>query len=334
MTKKTFIDFCNIFIKAGDGGDGHTGFRREKYVPKGGPDGGDGGRGGSIIAKGSEHEFSLLDYTQRKHFRAKNGQPGGRRQKTGRSADDLVLCVPLGTVFRNKETGRPMGEIIENDQTLVLQEGGKGGLGNQHFATSTNQTPRKSTPGEIREGFWVQMELKLLADIGLVGFPNAGKSTFLSTITNAKPKIGNYAFTTLHPCIGVSRLKQDDSDTLIISDIPGLIEDVHKGVGLGIQFLRHIQRTQALLFILNGDPEHVESPLTQWHILQTELQNFDPTLMQKPMLIALNKIDLLPEEHIQKLQKDFAEKNLSIALISCHNKQGIHEIREKLHAIV
>ncbi|MCB0272250.1 MAG: GTPase ObgE [Bdellovibrionales bacterium] len=330
MTQKPFIDYVNVFIKAGDGGDGHVGFRREKFVPKGGPDGGDGGRGGSVIAVGSKDEYSLLEFKYLRHFRAKNGQKGGRSQKTGKSADDLFLKVPLGTVFKDKESQLLLGEIIEDGQTLVLQEGGKGGLGNQHFATSTNQAPQKATPGETKEGFWVQMELKLLADIGLVGFPNAGKSSLLACLTHAKPKIGDYPFTTLSPSIGVSNLIDQ---TLIISDIPGLIEDAHKGVGLGTQFLRHIQRTQMLLFVLNADPLFEKSPLEQYETLSNELYTFDPTLAEKPFLIVVNKIDLIEEETRKEIEQIFTKKNLHIHQISCHNKSGVVELQRKIHEI-
>lgn len=330
MRKRSFIDRVKVFIKAGDGGDGHVGFRREKFVPKGGPDGGDGGKGGDIIAMGTKDAFSLMDYQHKRHFRAKNGAHGGRSQKTGASASPIILKVPLGTVFQDAESGEVLGEIVEDGQEITLQKGGKGGLGNQHFATATNQTPRKATPGKKIEGKWIHMELKILADVGLVGFPNAGKSTLLSKITQARPKIGSYAFTTLNPVIGVSRM---DDNTLVISDIPGIIEDAHTGAGLGIEFLRHIARSRILLYVINADPHAELDPVAQYHALVQEIHAFDASLTERTFLVVLNKIDLIEEEVLQDIQKDFKKKNLPFLAISCHNNHGVQKLHKTLHEI-
>lgn len=330
MSEKSFIDFVKVFVKAGDGGDGCASFRREKFIPRGGPDGGDGGRGGDILAQGSQHLFSLMEYRFKRIFRAKNGGAGRKKQQTGKSADPMILPVPLGTVFKNIETGEVLGEIVDDQQTFLLQEGGKGGLGNQHFATSTNRAPRKCTDGEKREGFWIALELKILADVGLVGFPNAGKSTLLSKISKARPKIGAYPFTTLSPTIGVSML---DEKRLIISDIPGLIEGAHAGVGLGIQFLRHIQRCNTLLCLLNADPLAELTPLQQLKALEKEIKAFDPSLLKRNRLIVINKTDLLAEKEIKKLNAIFQKKNLPIVLISCFNGDGIDTLVHKIHAL-
>jgi len=332
MRKKKFIDFCHIFVQAGNGGDGHIGFRREKYVPKGGPDGGDGGRGGSIIAQGSKDMHSLLEYTFRRIFKAKHGKPGGRTQKTGAGADDIIIKVPLGTVFRDKLTQRTIGEITQQDQSIVLQEGGRGGLGNQHFATSTNQTPRKATPGDVREGFWLQVELRLLADLGLIGFPNAGKSTLLSKLTDAKPKTGDYPFTTISPNIGIS---QKDDHRILIGDMPGLIKDAYQGVGLGLKFLRHIQRTKALLFVLNGDPQFEHTPSVQLEILKNELASFDQFLIDKPCLVAINKVDLLKGIDTETLSQDFEETDAShLFFISSQTGYQLEKLRDALHELL
>jgi GTP-binding protein len=310
-----------------------VGFRREKFVPKGGPDGGDGGRGGDVIARGNHDMHSLMDYRFKRHFRAKHGQNGRGSQMTGASADPLILPVPLGTVFHDQESGKVLGEITAHDQELLLQAGGKGGLGNQHFKSSTNQAPRKATPGKKIEGFWLSMELKILADIGLVGFPNAGKSTFLQTVTQARPKIGDYAFTTLIPSIGVAELDGTDQ-RLIIADIPGIIEDAHQGVGLGLRFLRHIERCRGLLFLLNGDPIFEKDPIEQFEVLCHELEAYQKSILDRTMVVAINKSDLYDEKQWATWQKYFTKKNLSIHAISCHNQDGVEKLQKTLHEIL
>ncbi|MEZ4845689.1 MAG: GTPase ObgE [Bdellovibrionota bacterium] len=257
--KNSFIDQTKIFVKAGDGGDGKISFNREKYKPKGGPDGGDGGNGGSIILVGSKDETSLLTYRYKKHFRAQDGKSGQGKNKKGASGEDMYLRVPLGTIVKDIDTGEIRGEILHDKEEWVMEKGGKGGIGNVRFASSTNRAPRQSTPGEKHEGHWVQLELKLLADLGIVGFPNAGKSTLLKTLTNAKPKIGNYAFTTLSPNLGVLKVKEK---SIRIGDIPGIIEGAHEGLGLGFQFLKHIQRNKALLFLISADPKRATQART------------------------------------------------------------------------
>lgn len=284
-----FVDQAKIYVKAGDGGPGCVSFRREKYVPRGGPDGGDGGDGGDVILVADPQVHTLYDFYHQVHFRAENGRPGQGKKMKGKDGEDLLLRVPVGTVVRDAETGELLGDLITPGQTLVVARGGKGGRGNAHFATPTRQAPRfaeKGTPGEER---WLLLELKLIADVGLVGFPNAGKSTLLAQISAAKPKIADYPFTTLEPNLGVVKLPE--GETFVVADIPGLIEGAHRGVGLGHEFLRHIERTRVLLYILDISRE--ELMVEDFKTLRKELELYNPTLLAKPYLIAFNKIDLL-----------------------------------------
>ncbi|MEZ4704332.1 MAG: GTPase ObgE [Bdellovibrionota bacterium] len=327
MGKTSFIDEVKVFIKAGDGGDGRVAFRREKYIPKGGPNGGDGGRGGDIIVEGSSHVSSLQDYRFKKHYRAKHGEHGGSWQKTGAAGDSVTLKVPPGTLIKSEDGSTILGEIMNDGQSLVLEKGGKGGLGNMHFATSTNQTPRRATEGQKKQGLWVILELKILSDIGLVGFPNAGKSSFLSAVTNAKPKIASYPFTTLSPKIGVYRSHEKE---LVIADIPGLVEDAHKGIGLGLQFLRHIQRTHYLLYVLNGDPGYEKDPMEQYLALYNELEHFDSLLVKRDSCIAINKVDLLSPAQQDQIRQTFAQKNLDIFFISCKSGSDVQTLMESI----
>lgn len=282
-----FIDEVEISVASGKGGDGMVHFRRELYVPRGGPDGGDGGRGGSVILQVEPSMRTLYTFRRQRKFAADNGKPGGRAQRSGRSAEDLVLKVPAGTLVYNAKNGELLGDLTDDNQQLQVVKGGRGGRGNQHFANSRNQAPRIAEKGAPGEGKELRLELKLIADIGIVGVPNAGKSTLLASLTNAKPKIANYPFTTLQPNLGVAAL--DEDTTLVLADIPGLIEGAHKGVGLGHDFLRHIQRTRVLIHLIDG---MAEDPLGDFAQINTELNLFDPNLAQKPQIVALNKIDL------------------------------------------
>jgi len=332
MSKNSFIDQAKIFVKAGDGGDGKISFNREKYKPKGGPDGGDGGNGGSIILVGSKDETSLLNYRYKKHFRAQNGENGQGKNKKGAQGEDMFLTVPLGTIAKDIDTGEVFGEILGDGDQFVLEKGGKGGIGNVRFASSTNRAPRQSTPGEKHDGHWIQLELKLLADIGIIGFPNAGKSSLLKTLTNAKPKIGNYAFTTLSPNLGVMKVKEK---SIQIGDIPGIIEGAHEGVGLGFQFLKHIQRNKALLFLISADPKEIKKPAEQFEILQKEINEFDPEILKKcPILVALNKIDLITKPQLNKIIDSFNKINLAPVMISCKNGDGIENLAQTIHDLL
>lgn len=329
MSKQSFIDQVKIFVKAGDGGDGRISFHREKFIPLGGPDGGDGGKGGDIILVGSKDESSLLDYKYAKHFRAENGEPGGGKQKKGAQGENKYLRVPLGTVVKDIDSGEVLGEILEDKEEWILFEGGKGGLGNMRFTSSVNRAPRECTPGEKHEGKWVILELKILADIGIIGFPNAGKSSLLKTLTNAKPKIGNYAFTTLSPNLGVLKIKEK---SIRMGDIPGIIEGAHEGVGLGFQFLKHIQRNRALLLVISVDPKEEKTPDEQFMILQNEINTFDPEILKKcPILVALNKVDLISKKQLNKVIDIFTNIGIHSLTISCKTGEGIESLAEAIH---
>jgi GTP-binding protein len=282
-----FIDEVEIFVRAGKGGDGVVHFRREKYVPRGGPDGGDGGKGGDVILEVIPTLNTLSTFRHQTRFSAEDGSKGGKQNMTGRSGEDLVIPVPPGTIVYDAESGDAIGDLVEPEQHLVVARGGRGGRGNARFASAVHQAPRTAERGEPGEERWLRLELKLIADIGIVGAPNAGKSTFLSAVTNAKPKIAAYPFTTLEPNLGVANLDEDHS--LVLADIPGLIEGAHQGVGLGHDFLRHIQRTRVLIHLLDG---MAEDPLLDLAQINSELALFDPDLAQKPQVVALNKIDL------------------------------------------
>lgn len=281
-----FADYAKVYVTAGDGGAGSVHFRREKYVPKGGPDGGDGGDGGDVILKGNEQLNTLLDLRYRKFVKAQPGEDGGSSRKKGKDGDDEILEVPLGCVAFNADTRERIGEITEHEQKIVIARGGKGGKGNWHFRSATNQTPKHAQEGEKGEELTVEIELKLIADVGLVGFPNAGKSTLLSAISGAKPKIDSYPFTTLQPNLGVITLA--DYRTFVMADIPGIIEEAHEGRGLGIQFLRHIERNNVLLFMVScmQDVEY------EYNALLHELKEYRSDLLDKPRILAITKMDL------------------------------------------
>jgi GTP-binding protein len=323
-----FVDQAKIYVKAGNGGAGCISFRREKFLPKGGPDGGDGGDGGDVILVADPQIHTLYDFYYRVHFRAENGKPGMGKNMKGRDGEDLILKVPVGTVVKDAKTGEILGDLTKPGQTLVVARGGRGGRGNARFATPTRQAPRIAEPGEPGEERWLILELKLIADVGLVGFPNAGKSTLLSRISAAKPKIADYPFTTLEPNLGVVRLFE--GETFVVADIPGLIEGAHKGVGLGYEFLKHIERTRILLYVLDISRE--KEVIKDFEVLKEELKLFNPLLLKKDYLIALNKIDLHPDfEKIKEIVKFFPEEERKkIHTISAVTGEGIPELLQAI----
>jgi len=286
-----FVDEATIRVAAGNGGSGCVSFRREKYIPKGGPDGGDGGDGGDVWLEGDSGLNTLADFRHARQFRARNGQPGQGRQRTGRSAEDIVIRVPLGTIVGNVETDERIGEVLEHGQRLLVARGGRGGRGNVHFKSSTNRTPRQSTPGTSGEERELRLELKVLADVGLLGFPNAGKSTLISAVSAARPKVADYPFTTLHPNLGVVSLEPGRS--FVIADIPGLIEGAAEGAGLGIRFLKHLQRTGLLLQLVDIAPIDGSDPADQVRSLERELGRFDQELAKRERWLVLTKTDQL-----------------------------------------
>lgn len=321
-----FADYAKIYVTAGRGGDGSAHLRREKYVPKGGPDGGDGGKGGSIVLKGNPQLNTILDLRYKKYIKAKPGEHGASSRKTGATGEDVVLEVPLGTVAYDADTRERLGEITEDEQTLVIADGGKGGLGNWHFKSSTNQTPQFAQEGKPGEERVVELELKLIADVGLVGFPNAGKSTLLSSLSEARPKIGDYPFTTLEPNLGV--VKFEDYRSFVMADIPGIIEEAHQGKGLGIQFLRHIERNNVLLFLVSGDSD-IEY---EYNALLNELKAYRSDLLEKPRILAITKMDL---KQGFKLKKELHIKDeIPVIPISSATGFGVDELRETLWAAI
>ncbi len=321
-----FIDETQIYVRSGKGGDGFMHFRREKYVPRGGPDGGDGGRGGSVIFEVVKTLNTLMAYHYKSRHIAQDGEKGGRTNRTGKSADDLILPVPPGTVIYDDLTGALLGDLTEPGQRLVVCKGGRGGLGNQHFATSRNQAPRTAEKGEPGQERQLRLELKLIADVGIVGVPNAGKSSFLAAVTNAQPKIANYPFTTLEPNLGVAAL--DEDHTLVLADIPGLIEGAHMGAGLGVAFLRHIQRTRVLIHILDGMGE---DPVADYAQINTEMALFDARLAQKPQVVVFNKMDM-PEvaERWPKIKKDLKKKGVEAVPVSTMTRTDLLPILWKV----
>jgi GTP-binding protein len=302
-----FIDEARIEVHAGKGGDGAVSFRREKYVPRGGPDGGDGGRGGSVLAIADRNINTLVEYRFARIHRARDGERGGGRQCNGKGADDVVLRMPAGTVISDAHTGETLIDLAEHEQVAVLARGGKGGLGNVNFKSSTNRAPRKSTPGEPGEHRVLILELKVLADVGLLGLPNAGKSTFIRAVSAARPKVADYPFTTLHPHLGVVRIGVDRS--FVIADIPGLIEGAAEGAGLGHQFLRHLARTRLLLHIIDAAPtEEGADPARDARSIAAELKKFDPGLHKKPRWLVLNKMDMLPGDGGKAAEEDLVRR--------------------------
>ncbi len=299
MSESNFIDYVTIFCKSGKGGAGSAHLRREKFVPKGGPDGGDGGRGGHIILEGDMHKWTLLHLKYQKHFKAGNGESGGRQRMTGASGEDIILEVPLGTIVKDAGTGEFLFEITRHKEQRVLMQGGRGGLGNWHFKSSVNQTPRYAQPGEPGEEGWKILELKVLADVGLVGFPSSGKSTLLSVVSAARPKIADYPFTTLVPNLGI--VDYHGKQSFVMADIPGIIEGAHEGRGLGLRFLRHIERNSMLLFIVPADSK---GHLKEYHILLNELKKYNPELLDKRRLLTISKSDLLDRELKDEISRE------------------------------
>ena len=327
MTEGNFVDYVKIHVTSGKGGKGSTHLRREKYIPKGGPDGGDGGRGGHIIVKANKNMWTLYHLKFKRHFRAGHGGAGGKQTSTGADGDDVIIEVPLGTVIKNTDTGKTLFEMTEHDEERIVAEGGKGGKGNAHFKSATRQTPRFAQPGLEGEEVNITVELKVLADVGLVGFPNAGKSTLLSVVTAAKPKIANYEFTTLKPNLGI--VTHREHNTFVMADIPGIIEGAAEGKGLGRYFLRHIERNSTLLFLIPADADDIKK---QYDILLDELKRYNPELLDKERLIAISKSDMLDEElkGEMKAQLDDDFKNLDYLFISSVAQQGLVELKDKL----
>lgn len=319
MSNPNFIDYVKIYCKSGNGGKGSSHFRREKFAPKGGPDGGDGGRGGNIILKGNKQLWTLLHLKFTKHVVAENGGDGSGSKKYGSNGKDIIIEVPLGTIAKSSENGKKKLEILNHNEEKILLKGGIGGLGNDHFKSPTNQAPQYSQTGKVGIEEWVILELKVLADVGLVGFPNAGKSTLLSSISKAKPKIGNYPFTTLTPNLGVVPYK--DYKSFIVADIPGIIEGASEGKGLGIRFLRHIERNSILLFLIPFD----SNIKNEYQLLSNELKKYNKKLLEKKIIVAISKCDLVPKEKIDKI--NFKSKYPVIKISSITNL-GLMELKD------
>lgn len=309
-----FIDYAKIFIKAGDGGSGCVAFRREKHVPKGGPAGGDGGNGGDIRVEADEHIHTLMDFRYTKQYKAERGQHGQGSNKTGKNGQDITIRLPVGTIVRDAESGKVLADLVHHGQSAVIAKGGRGGKGNARYVTPTNQAPREWEPGFPGEEREMILELKLIADVGLIGLPNAGKSTLLSRISSARPKIADYPFTTLAPNLGIVKL--EDYQSFVVADIPGLIEGAHTGKGLGHQFLRHIERTKILSILLDVTSETLEA---DYHTLLTELQSYSPELAQKPRIVVFSKCDLLPSASIDFQLENENVESLAISAVTGEN---------------
>lgn len=324
-----FVDEVKIYVKAGHGGSGCVSFRREKFIAKGGPDGGDGGKGGDVIFHATESHHTLLDLKYKQHQIAKNGGHGSGNQRTGRSATDLEIPVPVGTIIKHFETGEELADLSENGQTFIVARGGIGGKGNTHFKTSTHQTPRFAQEGMEGEEFTLKLELKLLADVGIIGFPNAGKSTFISRVSAAKPKIADYPFTTLTPHLGV--VKYSDSKSFVVADIPGLISGAHEGLGMGDKFLKHVERTSLLLHIIDISMEPNTNAWSNYTTINQELENYNPEMMAKTQIVALNKIDLPDVRETAKKQVAlFKKKGIILHPFSAVTGEGLKEIMNKI----
>ncbi|WP_457641346.1 GTPase ObgE [Persephonella sp.] len=324
-----FIDKAKIHVKAGDGGNGCVAFRREKFVRMGGPSGGNGGKGGDIIIQADSSLKTLMDFKYKKHFKAERGQHGSGSNKHGRSGRDLILKVPVGTVIKDTETGKIIADLVKDGQSVVVAKGGKGGKGNAAFKTSTNQSPDYAEEGQVGEEKWIELELKLLADIGIIGFPNAGKSTLISILSHAKPKIADYPFTTLTPVLGV--LQFDYGKSVVLADIPGLIEGASEGAGLGHEFLRHIERTKALLHLIDISDFREREPIDAFITINNELAKYSPKLLEKPQIVVGNKIDMLSDRsEIDKLKEYFEKEGYSFIPVSLVTKEGIDQLIGKI----
>lgn len=325
-----FVDHAKIYVKGGDGGNGIVAFRREKYVPKGGPAGGDGGRGGNVVFIADEGLKTLMDFKYRKHFKAERGAHGQGKNMHGAWGQDLLVKIPVGTIIYDDDTGEVVADLTRPEQDMIVARGGRGGKGNARFANATNKAPSYSENGEPGEERWLRLELKLLADVGLVGFPNAGKSTFISRVSAARPKIADYPFTTLVPNLGVVVTR--DKDSFVIADIPGLIEGASQGTGLGHDFLRHIERTRVLLYILDAAETEGRKVLEDYRILRSELEQFNPELLKRPFLVAANKMDLpTAQANIDELQKAFGDH---LHLISAVSGAGVQPLIEQVNQML
>lgn len=326
MTEGNFVDYVKINVASGKGGKGSTHLRREKYIAKGGPDGGDGGRGGHIILKGNSQFWTLYHLKFKRHFKADSGSDGGKNRITGSNGKDIYIDVPLGTVVKNSKDEKLLFEITKNGEEKIICEGGKGGRGNWHFKSSTNQTPRYAQPGIGKQEMQITLELKVLADVGLVGFPNAGKSTLLSVITDAKPKIGNYEFTTLKPNLGIVNYK--DFKSFVMADIPGIIEGASEGKGLGHYFLRHIERNSTLLFMIPADSDDI---VQSYNVLINELKKYNPELMDKSRLIAITKSDLLDSELEEEIASEIVKSiKVPFIFISSISNIGLGKLKDEI----
>ncbi|WP_309913122.1 MULTISPECIES: GTPase ObgE [unclassified Arcicella] len=325
MMASNFIDYVKINVRSGHGGSGSSHFRREKHVPKGGPDGGDGGRGGHVVLRGNSQHWTLLHLKYQKHIFAKDGKGGEGGRRSGLQGEDAIIDVPLGTIVKDPETGEVLAEVTKNGEEVILLKGGRGGLGNTNFKSSTNQAPHYAQPGEVGEDMWVVLELKVLADVGLVGFPNAGKSTLLSVMSAATPEIADYPFTTLVPNLGVVAYRNFKS--FIMADIPGIIEGAAEGKGLGTRFLRHIERNSILLFMVPASVENIEE---EYLILLNELKKYNPALLDKERILAISKMDLVPDEEDKARILKQIPDNIPYVLISSVMQQGLTELKDLL----
>ncbi len=325
MSERNFIDYVKIWCQSGNGGAGSAHFLREKKNPRGGPDGGDGGRGGHIILKANAQLWTLLSLKYRKHIKAGHGVSGSGNNMTGAFGEDVIIEVPCGTVVKDSDTGEILMEVTEHDETRILMKGGRGGLGNTNFKSATNQAPRYAQPGEPGEEGYRILELKILADVGLVGFPNAGKSTLLSSITAAKPEIANYPFTTLTPNLGIVSYR--DSRSFIMADIPGIIENAHAGKGLGLQFLKHIERNSVLLFVISAEAEDINK---EYRVLLRELELFNPELTDKPRLVGISKADLIDDDLADMLSREFDFGGVPYHFFSAVSGKGLVELKDAL----
>lgn len=331
MASDNFVDYVKIHVKSGNGGGGSTHFRREKYIPKGGPDGGDGGRGGHVILRGNKQLWTLLHLKFKKHIKAEHGSHGSSNLKTGSQGKDVYIDVPLGTIVRDEESEEVLFEITDDGEEKILQKGGRGGLGNNHFKSSTNQTPRHAQPGEEGSEGWKILELKILADVGLVGFPNAGKSTLLSVVSAAKPEIADYPFTTLRPNLGIVSYR--DYRSFVMADIPGIIKGASEGKGLGYRFLRHIERNSVLLFMIPADCDHIAS---EYEILKNELEAYNPELMHKDSVLVISKSDMLDDELKQELDLELKEEleGVPYLYISSVAQTGLLELNDEIWKLI
>ena len=330
-----FADRARIFVKSGKGGDGHVSFRREKYVPDGGPDGGDGGHGGSVIFKVDEGLNTLTDFRHVRKYAAQNGEEGGKKNCRGRNGEDIIIKVPAGTVIKEAESGKVIADMSGDDTEVVLLRGGRGGKGNQHYATSTMQAPKYAQPGQPAQELELLLELKVIADVGLVGFPNVGKSTFISRVTNARPKIANYHFTTLQPNLGV--VDMEDCKSFVIADIPGLIEGASEGVGLGYEFLRHIERTKVMIHIVDAAGTEGRDPIEDIYAINKELAAYNADIAHRPQIIAANKIDAIydPEDDpVARIKAEFEPQGVEVVPISAVTGEGVKTLLYKVSELL